>query len=356
MRKTIILYALTLCMILGGCASHPAGEEKSENNKEQTGAVAFPENYESIVEKVAFQTKVVVPEAFSPEGLRFTQASQRMPIQETVKTVLMDGWEDKTIREEFDEQNYYHILTDDLHSLSVSTGIFYRGPNGYYYNNSMKFDQEGFLVNRDPLSIDGLDPEKIKGQWQELMSTLGFAAECCETELFALPHERMAEDENATDIEENFNPEAAKPSWSKEDDAYYLVGRQTLQGLPVFHQYVFPDYTDFDAPIRMIWSRRGLESLEVAYYFDFQEQKETVRLADFEKAAACVADKYNNILTDANYVVTEAVLYQAVLKTERTEEYQVRPAWLFRIEEISGEQKNILIMLVDAETGEEIIL
>lgn len=356
MRKTIILYSLTLCMILGGCASRPAGEEKRENDKVQAETVIFPENYESIVEKVTFQTKVVVPEEFLPEGLRLTQASLRTPIQETVKEVLMDGWEDKTIREEFDEPDYYHILTDDLYRLSVSMGISYSGPNGYYYNTSMKFDQEGYLVNPDSLPIDGLNPEKIKGQWQELMNALGFAAERCEVELFALPHERMAEEENAADIEGNFNPEAAKPSWSQEDDAYYLVGRQTLQGLPVFHQYVFPDYTDFDAPIRMIWSRRGLESFDISYYFDFQEQKETVRLADFEEAAVCVADKYNNILTDANYVVQEAVLYQAVLKKERMEEYQVRPAWLFRIEEISGEQKNILMMLVDAETGEEIIL
>lgn len=84
-----------------------------------------------------------------------------------------------------------------------------------------------------------------------------------------------------------------------------------------------------NAPIRVLWSRRGLENLEVDYFFTFEAKEETLQLKDFSQIATVVANKYNEILNEADYIVTDAILYQAVLQGQKQTDYFTVPPGLF---------------------------
>lgn len=204
------------------------------------------------------------------------------------------------------------MLTEDAYSLSIGRGIRYNTCEMYHYRAAMEYDEYGNLTDEyiRIRELEGMPPEKTENQVKDALKKLGLQADSCSVTYFALPHALMAQKELWTDPEGNEISEYNKASWTEEDDAYYFLLHQSWQGLPVYHEYVFPDNCDMNAPLRVLWSRRGLEALETDYYFLFEADEEPLYLIEFEKVADTVAQKYNEVITEAQYTVTDAALYQ----------------------------------------------
>ncbi|MDO4274059.1 MAG: hypothetical protein Q4D16_10340 [Eubacteriales bacterium] len=352
-------------LILGGLSGCGMVERIVNHNdtfSEREVVTAFPSYHKNTVENVTFKTEVKIPSDFKPEELVNATVKMKLPDMETVKKQFEEKLAGKKIKEEFNDPPthespfpYYSVLTEDIYSFSISRGVAYRTPLASYLYNTLVYDEQGNLPEeyRRVEEIEGMPKETVLLEAEEDMKGIGYPMDG-EISCFALPHTLLEEKESWLSRDGSDESGSYKESWTKDDDMWYFLMRQTHQGLPVYHQYVYPDCNDQNAPIRIAYSRRGLESLEVDYYFEFEKQEEPLYLAVFDKIAETAAGKYNDLLTDAEYIVTKATLYQAVVQ-ENSKEYRVTPAWLLDIEENTQETSYYFTMLIDAVTGEEII-
>lgn len=357
-RKYLKLLLIGSVLLLGGCTGRP----------EQAGSdiqtvCEFPEHYENTIEKVTFNAGLEIADGVQLENLKAGRVQLQLPDVETVKAVFLDGLEEKKIKEKVEEKGgegepgYFHLLTEDFYNLSAGGSVVYNTPDAYYYRAAIHYDDRDNLpeeyVGKEDL--DGMSANEALDAVRETLQKIGITTEGCLVSGFTLPHTLMEEKEVWEDHTGNITSEYYKESWTREDDAYYYVMHQTWQGLPVCHKYVFPDNNDMNAPIRVLWSRRGLEELQVDYYFRFKAEEETLQLKDFSQITATVADKYNAILNEVDYLVMDATLYQTVVQGEKERDYFTIPAWLFHVTEKSDEGEYTITMLVDAVSGKEIV-
>ena len=357
-RKYLKLLLIGSVLLLGGCTGRPRQAEDVIQE-----ICEFLEHYENTIEKVTFDAGLEIADGVQLENLKAGRVQLQLPDVETVKAVFLDGLEEKKIKEKVEEKGgegepgYFHLLTEDFYNLSAGGSVVYNTPDAYYYRAAIHYDDRDNLpeeyVGKEDL--DGMSANEALDAVRETLQKIGITTEGCLVSSFTLPHTLMEEKEVWEDHTGNITSEYYRESWTREDDAYYYVMHQTWQGLPVYHKYVFPDNNDMNAPIRVLWSRRGLEDLQVDYYFRFEAEEETLQLKDFSQITATVADKYNAILNEVDYLVMDATLYQTVVQGEKERDYFTIPAWLFHVTEKSDEGEYTITMLVDAVSGKEIV-
>lgn len=356
LRRFCILGILVLT--LGGCNNRPISI--SENVEKIPD---FPQYYEKTIDKVIFETNIYLPKEMNN---LLTRAKIRLikPDKEKIREILTDGWEEKEVKELFDDKgkdgelDFYHILTNDNYSLTISKGIFYSTPNGYFYDNTLQYNENDELSNMY-MQVDELEDFTRRGcekKVEELLKQIGVTVSDMEQEIFALTHESLKKTEEQTEYDENVRTDYYKETWTREDDAYLFLMRQKYEGIPVAYSYIYPDYTHRNAPVQILWSRRGIEYLNINYFFSFDVTDEILTLKAFDEIAETVETKMNKILTDAVYKVTSASIYQLIQQQKNEDAYTMSPAWILEIEEDTGEDIYTFEMFVDAVTGKEVIL
>lgn len=358
-RKNSWVLILSVLLFLGGCVNR-SDSVKNDKNIETT---EFPDIYEKISGKVIFQTRIKMPENVNMEELYESTVTLKLPDQKKVKEYFAKDWETKGYKEVFDEKgsngepDYYHVLTTDHYGLSIRKGVSYNTPNYYFYNNTLKYDERDNLTPEyfEAEGLKNFDVQECLEQAKEVISDIGYPVENLETKTAFLPCTLLEEKENWVDNAGNIITEYYKDSWTQEDDACLFLMHQNYQGLPVYHNWVLGDNKDANAPIQVLWSRRGLEELNIAYYFEFKTTGETHLLKNFDVIAETVEEKFNEILSESTYTVTDATLYQMVKSGEERQKYTVEPVWILDITETLEKQSYSFEMLVDAVTGKEVI-
>lgn len=348
--------------MLGGCGIPGRPQPQNDSFSRRETLVVFPSSYEKTEENVSFKTEIMVDPDFSQDRLVAASVKLKLPDAEKVKEQFKQRLEGKKIKEEFNEPPtdkspfaYYSMLTEDIYSLSIARGVAYRTSFAGYFYNTLRYDERGNFLEeyRGIQEIEGMPEEEILLKAKTEMEGIGYSMEGDITS-FALPHKLLAQEESWMSSDGSVEFGSYKEAWTDDDDTWYFLMRQKHQGLPVYHQYVYPDCSDQNAPVRIAYSRRGLESLEVDYFFEFERHQEPQYLVGFDKIAETAAEKYNDLLTESDYVVSKATLYEAVVQLN-SREYMVTPAWLLNIVESTGDTSYYFTMLIDAVTGEEII-
>lgn len=171
---------------------------------------------------------------------------------------------------------------------------------------------------------------------------------------YALDHKTMQSQEHHEDIDGNVDKTQYKSGWSEKDDCYYFCVNQTYKGLPVYSVYneMFTDAEDANAPIQAVVSREGIEWLKIEIAFTFLDEKGGVSLADMDAVVKAAADKYNQVLGEAEYEITRAELYYYVDLSSGMGTYEVKPVWILAGNEKGG--RNIQV-IIDAQTAEELV-
>lgn len=356
LRKKIIISSFTILITLTGCGSSPSGKENLPKEN-----VELPDMYEAEMDRVKFHTKVVVPEEFNQDALMKTTARKRLPDTDKVKAHFEEKIQGQKIKEKFDdppekegEAPYYSILTEEGTNFNIADGIRFNTPTAYFFQGVLSYDNAGNLPGeyREPREIPEFLEEEAWEMVEKELFALGYEVEG-ERESIALPHTFSEEKEYWLAHDGETEQSAYKEEWTGEDDSWYFLMHQNLQGLPVHSEYVFLDNTDIDMPMHFLCSRRGVEEIYIEYYFDFQEEKERVYLLPFEKIAETVAERNNELLTTGEYEVSKAVLCQFVIQDGK--EYEVTPAWIVDAIETDEEGVYPFTMIVNAVTGEEIL-
>ena len=225
----------------------------------------------------------------------------------------------KTV-EEFEKRNKYNV---DLYRKELS----FASSENVIKNCLAKLKEASIDIgNEISYECFGLDKETMKQEYFEIASDGTVSLE-----------------PNAEDLE----------------DCYYIFGRQTLQGLPVFYFYSYsifnPLYRE-NAPIQIVYSKDGMIFLECDRVFCFQTKDEYYEeLADFDKVAELIKDRFTDILGDSTYEIDRGGLFYYAKGDGTGINYEMVPAWVFQVKEYDKykTEEAQSIVLIDAVTGEE---
>ncbi len=212
-------------LTLMGCGNSPF--EKNNLPKEN---VEFPSTYEKEIERVTFHTQLVIPEEFNQDMLMKTTARKKILNIDKVKKDFEEKIQGQTVKEKFDDPPdipeefnqdmlmkttarkkilnidkvkkdfeekiqgqtvkekfddppekkgappYYHILTEEGTSFSVTDGIQFTTGNGYFFNGVLLYDDNGNLPEEysEAREVTGLSEDKAWKIEEEELYDIGY--------------------------------------------------------------------------------------------------------------------------------------------------------------------------------------
>ena len=240
--------------------------------------------------------------------------------------------------------------------LNVDTSwITYVTKLGMYYGNSVQTDwQEGnlekYAIDTD---LEFMTRQQAYENIKDLLEEMGVSVGECEYTCYALDMETLKQEERPIDSNGNLDKGSMKPEWTKGDEGYYFSIRQKTQGVKEYHPYgeVFAKPSPENAPIQVYYSKNGIERLELEKVFTFTAGEKEMELQSFDTIMETVTKRFNDIITDATYLIKEGELYYKTPSFGK----DAMPVWVFQIEEQAKDGAVYSINLViDAQTGKEL--
>lgn len=374
---------LLIVMSLSGCrsrniqtSSQNSPSDLHEQNIRSETSVAetnyqFPVEYVKNEGRVNFNVQIIISADAQIDNLAIREAVAAKIDNEKIYRGLFGHTEVENEQmidlnnDDGSKGTAYYYNGSHGESLSITDRSFYFHDNLFnYISNAFRLEENTQDYNANLYRQEGdLDfatrKRALESVLQEL-SSLGIRLDDhIDDTCYVLDHQTLMQEESAMDINGNRAAENYKGNWDEKDDCYYFCIRQTIDGLPVTHEYAdaFGYVGDSNAPIQAIVSQNGIEMLTVDKVFDLTDHIKKVKIANFDGIALSVKEKYEELLTDSTYTVTRAELYYLSIKREKGK-YEVKPVWVFDITEHVNhlEQTYSIQMIIDAQTGEEIIL
>ena len=172
---------------------------------------------------------------------------------------------------------------------------------------------------------------------------------------YALDAETMEKEEYHLAMDGGIETEEYKEQWTRDDDCYYFAIRQNYKGLPIHYAYagVMTNYGPENAPIQAIFSKDGIMELNVDYIYEMSSDEMVEQLIGLEQAAEVASKKYNSILGDNTYKISQIELVYIIDVTEEEGSYELKPAWIMMGTQSDGSS---IQTIIDAQTGKEVIL
>lgn len=322
----------------------------------------FAQTYERDSEsgKVRFQCEIEVPQDWNGKELpQIVLESVDLGDSEKVYANFVEGKEvieqyHNPATEQYPEENFY-ILADGTHvdkgnAFGISTENYaYYGQIGATNPENMERYLSGPEVS--------VNAEEAVQQVKEALQKAGYAVEELDFQTYPLSAKVSQEIENQYVAEALLEEAKRKPAWTQEDDACVVYARQMINSLPVYPELsvmvqAFAYDTPDSCPVLAVYSTREIESLRVHSLYHFKETEESTALKSFDEIAKTVEIKYENILDEKTYMVERAKFYEYVYRNE-AQKYTAEPVWYLELTDDNSERH---VMLVNAETGKEIYL
>lgn len=376
-RLSAILLAVCLLLALSGC-----GGGKAEGGSVQTGEpsgaepagiqIEFPETYAAETDNVRFDCAVTAGsnEAGAPLHV-YTATARLKKVDHNRAFELL--YSDVTGYDTYayTEENECGESVETAIYVNKAETMFSFGPKSSqlsysrrdlmpYVLGAFRLDESEADYNAVRYSLDGQlgfkDRESICSEISDLLKDINAGDDYAYT-VYALDHQTMRQEEYHGSIDGGVDRSQYKPDWTADDDCYYAVLRQRLDGIPVYHVFagLFPALSDSNAPVSVLLSANGVEYLDIEMIFEFSDLAPVPSLAEFEDAAQAVTQKYGGVLGGGAYFFKSAELNYYVDLNSGKGTYSVRPCWIFKgIESNGGAEKPVQVIL-DAATCEEIV-
>lgn len=379
-RKVIMLgLCMTMLVSFPGCGNKENEKEpvqsfiEAENisvTDTSSNNISFPARYENIVENVKFSMDITVD----------TDLAEEMPVTAKAWMKKADAGKafDLLFRNnkkydtyEYEEKDEYgknvktgtYVSPEEttLSYGSVSSRISYMQRTLMpYIRSAFILDDEDDRYNADLYSKEAqlsfMSREDALGMVRDILTKINVEFEYDYTG-YALDHVNLQSQEYHEDMDGNIDRAQYKKQWAVSDEGYYFCINQRYRGLPLYHVYceIFSDVKDANAPVQAFVSTNGIEYLDVEKVFELSEEKTGISLLPIDAIAKTVADKYTQILGNSEYEMTNAELYYYVDLLSGMGIYDVKPVWIIKGMEKSGEKRQIIQVIIDAQTAKEIV-
>lgn len=385
--KLKIIFTICLFVIMSCCGCENKDEIKVEDIKLSTtseivddGSVGnkesnknirnydFPNTYKDEIENVQFDTKIIVSNEINQNGLYSTKIQLKERNYDKACDIVFEGVEIETRDEQ--DAGVGERYGKSLYCIGADNRTLYMNNRILTVSNessrlvmrtiSMEDDEE---YNAD-IYLTGEEFEfmSIDEAYQSILQYLSDIGVDIEDNdnyrytCYSLNYKIMEKVEQA--IKENMQDTSNdtfkyKDKWTKEDNTYLFAIHQYCQDCVV--QYpaggVFSKISDANAPIIVLISQNGIERVDSAEIFDFEQGDEILDLLKFEDIASNIAEKYNMLLTDSKYIVEEAVLYWRPSENEDFT-FDLIPVWEVSVKDVKLDKS--ICIYINALTGKEI--
>lgn len=344
-KRTIGSLVLVGMLVLSGCSENKSAKvedisnQKTESSK-NTGNTAqmkgkdIPQKYEKSCDNIQFNTEIICPDEVRNKPL----------------------YKEKSIKNEYSEEKIRNVLEVTTEDFSVSSyGVTYCTQLGEHIMGCVDLDSRGgnLDVYRKNEDLEFCTKDEAVNDVLQTIKDMGISLGEVSTVVYAMDHETLKSQENKDGLEENIP--YMRDNWSKDDDAYFIGIRQMVQGVEEYHPNadVFKNDGDDNMPITVIYSKDGIESLDIERTFTFEQTGEEMELASIESIFDTIEREYTQLITDSKFNVSSAKFYY---KTP-TMGKDMRPVWLIHMQEVTADGTVYEIVSVyDAQTGKEIVM
>lgn len=369
MKKIKLISILLICSMLTACSAKKSSEESKNAGK--AVEVTKMTDYNKTFDKVEFKTEIVIDRQDKNKPFLQTKATLQSINRDKVIETLISNLKviEKHVSDSKNEKKEdvkcidYVMKNEGVLSIGPLSSMcfFTKDKFSRHVKSAFRMDERYEDYNANKYSADKeFSFTKKKEAFKDIkekLSSMGIDSGD-NYKAYSLDYETMKKEESVMGMDGKVDKKMYKESWSKDDNCYYFVMSQKYDDLPVYHVFAdkFKNVSQENSPIHIIYSKRGIESMEIEKVFNFSKDTKEVSLANFDKVAKTVADKYGMILGKSSYKVTKAQLYYMVDTSVGNGTYEVNPVWIFNVQEMDKNKKVIgnLQTVVNAVTAKEI--
>lgn len=271
--------------------------------------------------------------------------------------------------EESVERNVYEIGESGM--LGVSQAQIFLWTDQYQLlRRSLRSAFNAPVVNESlsKFSADGDLPfmtrEKAAAETRELLAEIGLIT--CDTYEWRLLD---AQTLNEQEMIDSMNPEEPPPAdWAQEDNFYYFIFSQEIEGLPLVNSIQLAEGSATTVPqttTECIYGKNGVVGVNLQNFYTKTGVKDAdVAIISLEQALEQIKNKYNNLISDEPYVIERISLeYFPQYEDETQTGYILSPVWSFRVkcpDQITPDSDHLILsqtdlVLVDAISGKIIV-
>lgn len=371
MKGLLYLVITVFSLSLSGCKKAETESDRGQDAEQSVGTkesqtADFPTDFNETIGNVTFHMDIHV-NADLTEAPAVTAKAQMQKVNQEKAFQLFYSGMDTYDTYDYEEKDEYGKNAHSVTYVSPEETTLAYGPKSckfeYMERDLMPYVLTAFVPFQDERYNADLYSTEAQLSFmnrEEAFETIGKALKEMDINMeadytgYALDHKTMQSQEHHEDIDGNVDKSQYKSGWSEKDDCYYFCVNQTYKGLPVYSVYneMFTDAEDTNAPIQAVVSREGIEWLKIETAFTFLDEKGGVSLADMDAVVKAAADKYNQVLGQAEYEITRAELYYYVDLSSGMGTYEAKPVWILAGNEKGG--RNIQV-IIDAQTAEELV-
>lgn len=384
MTKSIKCVLICFLLLTTGCnvkdKQPTSGTHEDENNRQTSSLIGDRTSTKiemELADNLSVNLDIVVPKTISDSSVSIQNGSFRYIDGTQIPESLVDSKKivNENARPSFSVNGFESIV----YTLSDESELFI-GENTLTYQtdyakrirtvfnmNSIdeNYNASIFDTNRD-VSFDSI--ENAKSNVISLLSKMNIEINSV-SKVYSLNHSNLQQEESKLINKVDLKGQGykAKESWSSDDDSYYMLLDQSVNGISVASsKYGRPNSTKIalSEPLEIIYSNRGIELFSATALFETKETGEATKLINIDAALKVLKEKYDLvILTDPTVVTQAELVYLPVYDKTKENVVNLVPAWQFVVEQTVTDQKNSSshqsvsrqLVFIDAITGKEII-
>ncbi len=375
-KKLSLVLAIIFFAFLSGCGNKETAKgnvrdfETAESMDVPSDEITFPAHYENTIGNVKFRMDIIVDTDLTEEAPVTAKAQMKTVDAGRAFDLLFSNHTTYETYEYEEKDEYGKKVKTGTYVSPEETTLSY-GPLSSqmtymrrtlmpYIRSAFILDDEDARYNADLYSkekqLSFMDREDALQFVRDTLMKINMEFEF-EYTGYALDYANMQLQEYHEDIDGNIDPVRYKENWSVSDEGYYFCINEIYRGLPLYHVYheIFSDVKDVNAPVQALVSQNGIEYLNIEKVFDISEEKAVIQLLPIDAIAETVANKYTQILGSSIYEMTSAELYYYVDLSSGVGIYDVKPVWIVKGIEESGEKRQAIQVIIDAQTSKEIV-
>lgn len=377
MKKSIFILSMFLCVFAVSACSQ-SGQREAVPSASGTEGIHTPSqdsamNTDSIVlsldENTQVNAEVSTPESLQNMKMNLVKAHRPTMKEEDIqklfatemhvdKKVMDKGYKSR----ELGDYDISLLYGKQGEFMEISpTDIYFQIPDYEYYLNCLFTDPLFESYNLPHFSLSKELPFASREDVFQIIKNYFDTIDVSISEnyeAYALNHKKLQKEEQPTDAEGNVVEEYRKASWTKEDDAYYFILHQEVDGVPI-RQVAYGDGfqgTGIEqTELMAVYGARGLIAFREYWGYVLEETTEEREIISLGQALESLQKKYDMLLTEDSTLFDEIAL-ELMPVFIRDNEYEIHPVWAFRGKIKPENGPNIATeIFFDGFSGQEII-
>lgn len=364
MKKSFLIMVCTVLIgILSCCGtSNKESEEKLEIDINDDTIQLSIDDY------VEVDAKIFIPESLEDMEMNIVKAKRPFINEKKIRNIFMP--DNQIISRDLDRDYicrefgkydiiYYSGEQNDFMSIEPSD-IYYTKNEMEYIRNCVFTDPKFSNYNLDKYSLEEdlsfASRETVFNKIKDVYANLGINISE-DYYAYALNHKILRQEENPIDSNGKVVDNLKKNKWTSNDDAYYFVLHQEINGVPIEQIQYGDGYTGTgieETELTATYGAKGWMEFTEEWGYVIEPTNQRQQIISVEEAINSLKLKCDMLLSKNQWKINSISL-KLIPIFIKDNDYEIRPVWVFEGEiNNSDNYKSPLMILFDGITGKEI--